>query len=135
MANENPTHELQARRKPTLPGEGTRPGPLFRPDLDIVERRDAFVVYADLPGADEKSVQVRLDQGTLTLDAQLATLPDPSWTPLHAEYRFGGYHRELRISDDIDARGVTASMRNGVLELLLPKSAELQPRTIAVQPG
>ena len=48
--------------------------------------------------ADDKSVDVRLDRGTLTLDAQLATVPDGSWTPLHAEYRFGSYHREFRAT-------------------------------------
>ena len=79
--------------------------------------------------------QANFDQGTLTLDAQLATLPDPSWTPLHEEYQFGSYHREFRISEDIDAGRVSAKMRGGVLELDLPKSAERQPRAIPIQTG
>ena len=84
---------LQAREKQELPEESTRPGFVFRPDIDILENHDGYVIYADLPGADDKSVDVRLDRGTLTLDARLATAPDPSWTPLHAEYRFGSYQR------------------------------------------
>lgn len=129
------TQALQAREKQELQGEGTRPGPIFRPDVDILERADGYVIYADLPGVDDRSVDVRLDKGTLTLDAQLATRPDPSWSPLHAEYRYGSYRREFRISDDIDADGVSAHMRNGVLELHLPKSAASQPRAIPVQAG
>jgi len=93
------------------------------------------VIYADLPGVDEQSVDVRLERGSLTLDARLAVLPDASWNPLHTEYRLGSYHREFRISEDIDAGGVTAHVRNGVLELHLPKSAERQPRSIPVQAG
>jgi HSP20 family molecular chaperone IbpA len=126
---------LQAREKQELPEENTRPGVVFRPDIDILEDRDSYVIYADLPGADDKSVDVRLDRGTLTLDARLATIPDTSWTPLHAEYRFGSYHREFRISEDIDPAGVAAKMHNGVLELVLPKSAERRPRAIQVQAG
>lgn len=127
------TRELQTREKQELEGEGTRPGPVFRPDIDILERSDGYVIYADLPGVDDRSVDVRLERGTLTLDAQLATLPEEGWTPIHAEYRLGSYHREFRISEDIDASGVSATMSNGVLELHLPKSAERQPRAIPVQ--
>ena len=126
---------LEPREKQELQGEGTRPGPVFRPDIDILERKDGYVIYADLPGVDEQSVDVRLERGLLSLDAQLAVLPDPAWSPLHTEYRMGSYHREFRISDEIDGANVSARMRNGVLELRLPKSAERQPRAIQVQAG
>ena len=126
---------LATREKRELEGEGTRPGPVFRPDIDILERGDEFVIYADLPGADEGSLDVRLDRGTLTLDARLASLPDEGWRPLHSEYRLGSYHREFRISEDIDDRRVSARVSDGVLELHLPKSAQRQPRTIPVQAG
>ena len=126
---------LQARQKQELQEENTRPGAVFRPDIDILENPDQYVVYADLPGVDDKSVDVRLDRGTLTLDARLATLPEAGWSPIHTEYRVGAYHREFRISDDIDGSGVTAKMHNGVLELVLPKSAERRPRAIQVRGG
>jgi HSP20 family protein len=131
----NDTQTLQARQKQELEEERTRPGLVFRPDIDILENPDGFVVYADLPGVDEKSVDVRLDKGVLTLDAQLATIPESGWSPLHTEYRLGAYHREFRISTDIDSSGVSARMQNGVLELVLPKSAERRPRAIPVQAG
>lgn len=127
--------DLRARDKQTVEGEVTRPGPVFRPDVDIFERADAFVVVADLPGVDARSVDVKLEKGILTLDAQITTQPESGWTPIHAEYRIGGYHREFRISEGIDASGVSASMKDGVLELRLPKSAQLKPRTISVQSG
>jgi len=129
------SNELEVREKQELEGEATRPGPVFRPDVDILERRDGYLVYADLPGVDEQSVDVRLDGGTLTLEARLATLPEANWNLVHEEYRFGSYRREFRISEEIDREGVSAKMRNGVLELLLPKSAALQPRSIPVRAG
>ena len=135
MSNRTAGSELQAREKQELQAEGTRPGLVFRPDIDILERSDGFVIYADMPGVDESSVDVRLEKGTLSLDARLTALPGPGWTPLHMEYRLGSYHREFRISEDIDANRVSAKLHNGVLELYLPKSAERQPRSIRVQAG
>jgi HSP20 family protein len=133
MSKKNESRDLEPREKQALEQESTRPGLVFRPDVDILDQKDGFVVFADLPGVDESTVDVHLEKGTLRLDAQLATLPGSDWRPLHSEYRFGSYHREFRISEDVDANGVTAKMKNGVLELHLPKSEEHKPRTIPVQ--
>lgn len=137
MSNEvaRTSADLETRGKQALEEEGTRPGPVFRPDVDIVERPDAYLIYADMPGVDDRHVHVRLEKGVLSLDAELATAPEKSWNPLHVEYRFGGYHREFRLSDEIDSERVSASMRDGVLELQLPKTEKHQPRQIAVQAG
>jgi HSP20 family protein len=127
------TTDLQAQEKQLVERERTRPGPVYRPDVDIVERRDEFVVTADLPGVDGNTVSVKLEEGVLLIDAELATRPDPGWNPLHVEYRPGGYHREFRLTDAIDADRIQAAMRDGVLELKLPKTERHRPRQIAVQ--
>jgi HSP20 family molecular chaperone IbpA len=132
MASE-PTTDLQTRSRPTVEREGTRPGLVFRPDVDIVERKDGFVVTADLPGVDEGHVQVKLEDGVLSIEADLATEPEEAWQPLYAEYRSGGYYREFRLSDAIDADRIQASMRDGVLQLHLPKTERHRPRQITVQ--
>ena len=62
MANENPTREIETREKQEVEREQTRPGLVFRPDVDIVERADEFLVTADLPGVDEQHVDVRLEK-------------------------------------------------------------------------
>ena len=137
MANEVAATDssLQVRDKQTVAQEGTRPGVIFRPDVDILERGDAYLIYADLPGVDDQHVHVRLEKGVLSLDAELATAPDATWVPLHSEYRVGSYHRQFRLSDEIDSAAVSASMSDGVLELRLPKMEQRQPRQITVQPG
>ena len=127
----NETSEIQAREKAEVLTEDTRPGLLFKPDVDILEHPDAFVILADLPGASEESVDIHLEKGVLTLDARVSE-PNDDVEPRYAEYREGGYHRVFRISDEIDAAGVSAKMRDGVLELRLPKSAESRPRRIDV---
>jgi HSP20 family protein len=112
--------------------EGTRPGPIYRPDADILERAEEYLVLIDLPGADEQSVQVRFDKDVLTIEARPSAAPDPAWTPRHVEYQPGGYAREFRIADGIEVEAIRASLKNGVLELHLPKTGRRRPRTIQV---
>lgn len=133
MSESNESNEIVAREKQELETEGTRPGPAFRPDVDILEREDAFVIHADLPGADEGSVDIRLEKGVLTLDADLVLEGGSEANPLHLEYRTGGYHRQFRISEKIDASKVNAKMKDGVLELVLPKTEQHQPRRVEVR--
>lgn len=138
MASENATQntsEIQTREKQTVAREGTRPGLVFRPDIDIVEGPEEFLVFADLPGVDEEHVDVRLENGVLSIDGTLAVEPDVDWTGLHTEYRFGNYHREFNLSEAIETDGIEATMCDGVLELHLPKSDRHRPRQIEVRAG
>ena len=133
MASQSQSTDLETRDKQAVERERTRPGATFRPDVDIVERPDAFLVYADLPGVDDRHVAVRLEDGVLSIEAELASEPDPAWTPLYQEYRVGGWQREFRLSESIDSDGIHASMRDGVLEVRLPKSERHRPRQIQVR--
>lgn len=128
---EKENREIEAREKDELMTEDTRPGHVFRPDVDILERPDAYVIHADLPGVSEQDVDIHLDKGVLTLDAHGAP-EESAQRALYAEYRSGGYHRQFRISEDIDPTRVSARMKDGALELTLPKSAAQQPRRIEV---
>jgi HSP20 family protein len=137
MTTESTTHPAlpRAGEKQVLEREATRPGPVFRPDVDIVEQKDAFLVSADLPGVDERGVEVRLENGLLSIDAAPREAQDAAWTPLYAEYRTGGYHREFALSDAIDVNAIEAKLVDGVLRLRLPKRSEARARQVAVQAG
>jgi HSP20 family protein len=125
--------DLQTREKQAVERERTRPGLVFRPEVDIVERPEEFVVTADLPGVDREHVEIRLEEGVLSIDGTLTVAPEPGWTARHTEYQTGAYHREFALSDGIDVDAIEATMRNGVLELHLPKSDRHRPRRIEVQ--
>ncbi len=133
-ANPEPaTGEVERQDPAQVAREGTRPGWVFRPDVDIVEREDAFVVAADLPGAAEADVHIELREGMLLLDAKPRHDSLESWRPVYREYESGGFHREFGISDEIDRDAIEARIRNGVLELVLPKARHHTPRRIEVQ--
>jgi HSP20 family molecular chaperone IbpA len=126
------SQEMQSRHKQAATREGTRPGWIFRPDVDIVEHPDEFVVSADLPGVDESGVDVQLEDGVLSIDAKLAVLPDPGWRPVYGEYRMGGYRRSFEVGESVDATKIRAEMRDGVLTLHLPKAERHKRRQIPV---
>jgi HSP20 family molecular chaperone IbpA len=127
-----PERTMEPRDKQVLPREGVRPGLVFRPDVDIVERPEEYLVTADLPGVGEQDLTVQLADGVLSIDARPSVLPDESWQALHAEYRIGAYHREFAMSEAVDPDAISARMRDGVLEIRLPKTRRHQPRRIAI---
>lgn len=125
--------ELQSREKQAVAEETTRSGPVFQPDVDIVERSNDFLVTADMPGVRADGVNVRLEEGVLSIDAASSVEPEAGFTPVHAEYRVGGWHRRFVLPDRIDAERIHAEMKDGVLELVLPKLEQHRPRRIEVR--
>lgn len=123
---------LQENPRRAVSEEGTRPGPVFRPDADILELGDEYLVRVDLPGAAEESVQVRFEKDVLSIRADAGGAPDSAGTARHLEYEPGSYVREFRLADGIDVESIRASLRHGVLELHLPKSGRRRTRSIQV---
>jgi HSP20 family molecular chaperone IbpA len=116
-----------------LEHEHTRPGRTYRPAVDIVESDKELWLRADLPGVDEKSVQVSLEDGVLSIRGDVSLARYEKLTPVYTEYEVGNYEQSFRLSSHIDAGRIAARLTDGVLELHLPKVAEAQPRQIAIQ--
>jgi len=113
--------------------EKTRPGRYFLPDVDIYETADALKLRADMPGVGERDLAVTLEDGTLTIEGKVATDIYDGWSPLYTEYNVGDYYRQFRLHESIDSDQIKANLKNGVLELDLPKSAKARPRRIQVE--
>ncbi len=127
------TQELNVRSKQEASGaEHTRPGRAYVPDVDICETPDSLWLWADMPGVDEKSVDVKLADGMLSIDGQVSLQPYDNLAPVYTEYNVGNFTRRFTVSSDIDAEHITARLANGVLEVELPKAARAKPRRIAV---
>ena len=106
---------------------------VFSPDLDIVEKRDAFEVDADVPGADLDTVKIGVENDVLTLRATVAPLELEGLPLLHQEYQVGDYEASLRISEQVDVDKIAAQLKDGVITLTLPKREEQKPRRIEVK--
>jgi HSP20 family protein len=113
--------------------EKTRPGRHYLPDVDIAEFSDHLQIWADLPGVSEKDVQVTLDNDVLTIQGEVNTGMYDGLSPLYTEYNVGNYFRQFSLHETIDGSAIKATMRNGVLELVLPKVEAAKPRKIEVK--
>ncbi len=113
--------------------ERARAERVFHPQVDILARKDDIVVIADMPGVDEQSVDVNLEKNMLSIYGRVEENPFEGFRPLHMEYGIGDYERTFTLSDEIDRDRIEASMKNGVLTLVLPKAAAAKSRKIAVK--
>ena len=94
-----------------------------------------FSKMADMPGVDEKDVEVTLKSGMLTIEGMVTLDMYRNLIPVYTEYNIGNYFRQFVVNDDIDAARIEARIRNGVLEVSLPKAETARPRRIDVQAG
>jgi HSP20 family molecular chaperone IbpA len=129
------TKELQ-KKEAHVPErvERTRAVRIFSPQVDIVEKKEEIVVTADMPGVDEKSVDINLERNILTI---FGAVEEDNLVakrqPYHAEYGIGDYERVFTLSDEIDRDRIQATVKNGVLRVILPKAKAAKSRRIAVK--
>jgi HSP20 family molecular chaperone IbpA len=113
--------------------ERTRDRLAFVPRADIYETADAITVLADMPGVDENTVHVTLEDNVLSINGYVEPVQPEGYELVLAEYRVGDFERTFTLSDQIDRDGIEATVKNGVLRLHLPKITEARRRTIAIK--
>jgi len=113
---------------------GTREGVYFEPQVDIYETDEALILEAEVPGADTDEVETNLEDNLLTISAPVRPL-EAGWRPAYEEYAIGHYLRQFRLGQQIDQAKITASLKDGVLTLVLPKVDTARPRRIQVRAG
>jgi len=104
-------------------------------DADIYERDDALVVVADLPGCDGESVDIEVESGLLTIEGRVEQQDERDYRLEFAEYTPCNFRRSFTLSNEVDADGIEATMKDGVLRLVLPKAKEARTRKIEVKTG
>lgn len=112
--------------------ERTTPRRVFKPDVDIMEQKDDTVLTADLPGVDERSLDITLEKNIITIRGTVAPEIPAGYRLVYGEYAVGDYERAFTLSDEVDKDRIQATIKNGVLKLILPKAAAAKARKIAV---
>ncbi|NLS08248.1 Hsp20/alpha crystallin family protein [Rhizobium sp. P32RR-XVIII] len=98
-------------------------GWIMSPAVDIVEKDDAFEVTAEVPGLDEKNLDVRLANGVLTIRGEKNEEKDEKDEAYHvSERRYGSFQRSFQLPDVVEADKVNAAFAKGILKVTLPKS-------------
>ncbi|MDA8077582.1 MAG: Hsp20/alpha crystallin family protein [Nitrospiraceae bacterium] len=102
------------------------------PAVDIIRRKDDLELVADMPGVDDKTLDVMVEKNTLTISGKALPESEENLTLKSSEYGIGDYKRVFTISEEIDRDRIQASVKNGVLRITLPKAEAVKSRKIAV---
>jgi len=108
----------------------------WAPAVDITERKDAYLVSADLPGVGIDDIEITFQDGLLTVQGQRHVGHDSSEERVHrAERRYGAFRRSIMLPMHVKADAIEASTQNGVLQILVPKAEEVHAKRIQVRRG
>jgi HSP20 family protein len=109
--------------------------PRFSPNTDIIEQQDGFHIYMDMPGVAKENLVIDLKENDLEIKAKANYPRMEGVSNIHLEFGDCEYSRSFTISDVVDRENIKASMKNGVLEMFLPKAEKAKPRKIQIQAG
>ena len=108
----------------------------WEPRVDVAETKEAVTVKAEMPGVDQKDIGVSLQDGVLTIKGEKEAEKEEKDRRYHrVERTYGAFARALRLPAPVDAGRVTATFKDGVLEITLPKTAEAKGATIPIKAG
>jgi HSP20 family protein len=126
--------DMQAKKKTEAqtPAEQTRAGLIFTPAVDIFETDQAITLLADMPGVMPENLSIDLKDNVLTLIGDVHS-SDKGEVDLYKEYQTGKYYRQFTLSEMIDQSKIEATLKEGVLNLILPKVAKPAARKIEVK--
>jgi HSP20 family protein len=108
------------------------------PAVDVAEKDKAYEITAELPGMDEKAIELKVAGGVLTITGEKQEEKEEKKKGYYlSERRFGSFQRSFRIPDDVDADKIDAGFKKGVLTVTLPKKPEAvrSEKKIAVKAG
>ena len=106
----------------------------WMPRVDVLDREDGLLVRAEVPGATAEDIEVTVEAGTLTIKgARTFKSEDESGSYRRREILEGSFERGIRLPEGIDPTAVTATSKDGVLEISVPKLPEVMPRKVSVE--
>lgn len=113
--------------------EGSTATAEWAPTVDIKEEKDKFVIQADIPGVKPEDIDISMENGVLTIKGEKKTEAETEREGYkRVERTYGSFYRRFSLPDSANADAISAVSRHGVLELSIPKKAEIQPKKINV---
>jgi HSP20 family protein len=110
--------------------------PAWAPAVDISERKDAYLVTAELPGVGTGDVELTFEDGLLTIQGERHDAHDYAAEKVHrVERRYGAFRRSITLPSHVKADKIEAAAQDGVLQILVPKAEEAHAKRIQVRAG
>jgi HSP20 family molecular chaperone IbpA len=137
MHGSNDQNERRVKaREGIAQGDGGAPaGRVIAPAVDIYEEADRLHVVADLPGVKTDGVKLDVVKDVLTISARFTGEGILRGEAAYSELAPIEYHRAFALGEDLDPGRITATMKDGVLELVLPKAERAKTRKVKIEQG
>jgi HSP20 family protein len=105
----------------------------WAPAVDIYEDEKQLVLTAELPGINEKDVDIKIEDNTLSIHGERKLEKETREENYHRiERAYGSFYRSFTLPNHIDQDKIQAEHENGVLRIIMPKKPELQPRKVKI---
>jgi HSP20 family protein len=104
----------------------------WAPPVDVAEEADKIFVRVEVPGVDEKDLKVNYEDGLLTISGERQFEKKDDRNYYRIERSYGSFVRSFSLPRSVDANKISASYKNGVLEIEIPKLEEAKPKQIQI---
>lgn len=111
--------------------ETREPESYITPVTDIYEEDKGLYMMVDLPGVDQDGLKLSVEEGVLTIEGHVKRSDNKEY--FIREFEPSNYYRQFELSEAVDQEGINAELKNGVLNIFLPRAKAVQPRTIEVK--
>jgi HSP20 family molecular chaperone IbpA len=125
------------QRQSTVPSGAGAPrqasSAVLVPAVDVYEDKQGITLWADLPGVSRDKLEVRVQDGSLSIEGEAVVSTPANLRVQHVEVREPRFARSFTLSPEFDTAKIEASLQNGVLKLTIPRRDEARPRRIEVR--
>lgn len=126
-------HEINRMFEEAVDHRKSEPSHDWTPSVDIMEENEAFVIHAELPGIEPEKVRLHMENNALTLSGEkVQTEKSEDRTYHRFERTYGSFQRVFSFPVPVNAEGIEASYKDGVLTIRAPKAAKATAREIPV---
>ena len=105
----------------------------LRPPVDIFEDAEGITLVADMPGVSREGLNIEVDKDMLLVEGDARIDMPEGMEAVHADVRSSHYRRSFALSSELEVDKIEASLREGMLNLRIPKRPETRPRKIEVR--
>lgn len=116
------------------PVESWKDPEFLSPPLEVSDNEHEMVVKAELPGLDQKDIHVTMESGNLIIQGEKKVETcDEKDNCVHREMRYGSFYRSVPLPAQVQEGKISATYKNGVLKVVLPKDEKAKPKRIAIK--
>ena len=105
------------------------------PAVDIIEDKDGVTLLVDLPGVSKDSLDIDVDKNVLTIRGTINLHTDEKLSATYMDVHAGTFTRQFTLGSELDASAIDASLKDGLLKLVVPRSDQHKPKKIEIKAG